>query len=337
MKKTLFLVLASLLLACNDGDLQIEQVDFDTVNVSTCGNLDDATETTFFFKINQDEALLLNLASGLLKNETSTSGALTSTIPSPSDLIYRLFSDNVTQAYFCDVIPPLEPTVMQENTATTGDIAVETKVNSATKDVKTYRHTISITGLSLTNDKNESLTDNTTFEYGTFDTSTANSAKLETPFSNYEAISDFSECLDPLSDDSIRLYKTINDEFISLDIPIDSLSNIPTEESLPRIINLEKSVFKYVVLDTLATTEMACINSTLSEEIESWHFDSTSGVLNIETLENDPDEEGNISYTHTFTLENLVLTLKGDGADVKDVVLNEIENVNMGSYTTFAN
>lgn len=335
MKKTLFLGFLLLLCACDDGDLQIERVDFEAVNVLSCGSLDEPTETTFFFKIDQDEALLLNMASGLLKNQTSTLGTLTSSIPTPSNLIYRLFSDNVSQAYFCDAIPALEPTVVKENTATAGNIAVDTRVGSATKDIKSYIHTISITGLSLTNDQGESLTDSSTFEYGDFTTTTANSAKLATPFSNYEAITTFSECATAPSEGSIRLYKLINDEFISLDIPTDSVANVSTAETAARKVNLENGIFKYVVLDTLVVAEMACTIAPLSEEIESWNYVSTAGDLSIDTVENAPNGEGKISFTHSLTLEKIILTLKGDGADVKDVPLTEIESVNMGSYTTF--
>src|SRR6056297_569270 len=99
MKKSLLFGLLTVLFSCDDGELQIERVDFEAVDVTSCGKVEDPTETTFFFKIDQDEALLLNLAGGLIANETSTPGSKTSTIPSASKLIYRLFSDNVSQAY----------------------------------------------------------------------------------------------------------------------------------------------------------------------------------------------------------------------------------------------
>ena len=336
MKKTLFLGFLIVFFACDDGNIQIARIDFESVNVSSCGNLDEPIETTFFFKIDQDEALLLDLPSGLLKHETSTPGSITSTIPSPSNLIYRLFSENVSQGYFCDAVPALEPIVVTENTATAGDIAIDTKVSSSTKDNKSYLHTILITGLSLTNDLGESITDSSTFEYGDFTTSTANSAKLATPFSNYEDIAAFSECDTAPTQGSIRLYKLINDEFISLDVPTDSLANTSTAETAARIVNLENGIFKYVVLDTLVASEMVCTTTLQPEEIESWNYVSTSGDLSIDTVENAPDGEGKISFTHTFTLEKLNLTLQGNGVDVEDVPLEEIETVSIGSYTSFA-
>ncbi|SHJ41743.1 hypothetical protein [Pseudozobellia thermophila] len=338
MKKIMFLCLSTLWFsACDDGDLQIEQVDFDSVSISTCGDVDDATETTFFFKIDGDEALLLNLESGLLANETSSPESISSSIPSSSSLIYRFFSDDVSQDYFCDVIPSVEPVVLEENTATAGDINIDTQVGSATETGKNYRHTISITGLSLTNSQGESITDASTFEYGTFTTSTDNSAHLDTPFSNYLAIDAYSECSESPSGSAVRLYKTINDEFISLDIPLGALAASATPDSEPRQVDLADALFRYVVVDTLATDDMACTTAPLGEEIEAWYYESTSGTLNIETVVGDTDENGTTTYTHTFTLDSLVLTLKANDEDDSDTTLDLIENVEMGSYTTFGN
>ncbi|MFD2607195.1 hypothetical protein ACFSSG_16960 [Euzebyella marina] len=337
MKKTLLLCLLTVFFACDDGDLQIEQVDFDSVSITTCGDEDDATETTFFFKIDQDEALILNLAGGLLANETSEPGTISSAIPSASELIYRLFTDDVTQDYFCDVVPPLEPMVMEENTATGGTLNIETKVRSVTKDVKNYGHTISITGLALTNDQNESITDTSTFEYGTFTTSTANSARLEEPFSNYSEIDNYTECLENPTDSTIRLVKVINDELIALDVPFDSLANMATQEEFPRKIDVSTGLLKYVVTNTFSSSDMVCTDIELAEDIQNWYYDSTYGTLKIETLEGEPDESGNITYTHNFIIDSLILTLRGTGEDANDVQLPIINSVEMGSYTTFGN
>ncbi|MUH36288.1 hypothetical protein D9O36_10590 [Zobellia amurskyensis] len=337
MKKTLFLGILTLLIACDDGDLQIEQVDFDSVSITTCGDLEDPLETTFFFKLDGDEALLLELESGLLFDQTSEEGTLTSSLGGSSDLVYRLFTDDVSQDYFCSTIPTLEPTVLNENTATGGDIAVNTKVTAVSKDVKTYSHTILITGLALTNDQNESITDSSTMTYGTFKTSTAISAKLDVPFSNYEAITNFSECESAIVDGSLRLYKTINDEYVSLDIPLTILANEATVENDPRTATLENGEFSYTVLDTIVTDEMICTTSPLSEEIIAHNFNSSSGDISVETVASEPDGAGDITYTHTISLNNLLLVLKGDGEDVADVTLSEITNVVLGTYTTTTN
>lgn len=337
MKKVIFISFLALLCSCDDGDLQIESVDFEAVDIQSCGDLEDATETTFFFKIDQDEALLLNLEDGLLINQTSSPGTLQSSLPTASNLIYRLFSDNVAQGYFCDAIPPLEPTVIKENTATAGAIAIDTKVDAVTQLNKSYVHTISITDLSLTNDQNERLTDSSTLVYGDFKTSTANSAQLEFPFSNYETITTLSECGSAPTEGSIRLYKSVNDEYISLDIPLSVLINESTAETAARTFSLVDGKFRYAVFNLLVSTDRICDDTALAEGEETWNFISSGGNVTVETVENAPDANGTISYTHTIVLEKLILVLKGDGADINDVTLSEIESVDFGTYTTFAN
>ena len=337
MKKMLLLGLLAILSACDDGDLQIERVDFDSVALSSCGDEDDPLDTTFFFKIDGDEAFLLELESGLLLNESSTEGTLTSTIGGSSSLVYRLFSDDVSSDYFCSTIPVLEPTVISENTATAGNIAVNTKVTAVSKDVKTYSHTILINGLALTNDQNESITDASTLTYGTFKTSTPTSFKLEVPFSNYESITDFSECESAIVDGSLRLYKIINDEFVSLDIPLSALANEVTMIDEARSSTLENGEFNYTVLDTIVADEMVCTSSPLSEEIISHNFVSSGGAINVETVAGEPDGAGAITYTHTISLDATVLVLKGNGDDVADVTLTALDNFVLGTYTTVGN
>ncbi|WP_276167472.1 hypothetical protein [Zobellia alginiliquefaciens] len=337
MKKTLLLGILILLSACDDGDLQIERVDFDTVSLASCGFEDDPLDTTFFFKIDGDEAFLLELEEGLLIDETSTEGTLTSSLGGSSSLVYRLFSDDVSSDYFCSTIPVLEPTVINENTAEAGDIAVNTKVTAVSKDVKTYSHTILISGLVLTNEQNESIIDSSTLTYGTFKTSTPTSINLEVPFTDYEAITNFSECTSAIVEGSIRLYKTINDEYVSLDIPLSALANEVTEVDTPRTATLENGEFNYTVLDTVVTDEMICTTAALSEEIISHNFISSGGAINVETVASEPDGAGAVTYTHTISINTVVLVLKGNGDDITDETLAALDNFVLGTYTTVGN
>ncbi|HET8737019.1 MAG TPA: hypothetical protein VFM69_10505 [Pricia sp.] len=335
MKKMLFLGVLTGLVSCDDGDLQIEQVDFEEVNIQSCPGLDDPTETTFFFKIDGDEALLLNLAAGLIKNETSAPGTLQSTIPEPSNLVYRLFSDDVTEAYFCDAVPPLEPTVINENTATAGDITINTRVDTLTADTKNYAHTISIDNLSLVNDQGEQLTDLSTLVYGNFISQTRNSARLEVPFSNYADV-ETQRCAPAPIEGALRLNKVLNDEFIALDVPDAEAArlfgNIATPDTT-RTLNLSAGeVFKYVVLDTVVNNDLACTD-IFDGDISSWRFVSTAGTLKVKTVAGVPDANGSISYTHTITLEDLVLT-SANLTDVKEVSLAPIPQVKFGTYIT---
>ena len=341
MKELVFLSAIMVLVSCDDGDLQIEQVDFDEVNIQSCPGLEDTTETTFFYKIDGDEALLLNLAEGLINNETSEPGTIASTVPETSNLIYRLFSDDVSQAYFCDAIPPLEPVVIKENLATAGNISIETQVDTLTASDKVYAHAINIDGLSLENDQGEQLTDLTTLEYGTFITQTENSARLTdntnlpVPFSNYAEVGTQLCAPAPLPN-TIRVYKALNDEFIALDVPqeVDIFKNEVTPDTTSRVVVLkDKNIFKYVVLNTLVDNTLAC-TATFGEDVEAYPLVSKSGKLRVRTVAAEPAADNSITYTHTITLENLILTSKATETTGKDVDLPELSLVDWGTYST---
>ncbi len=326
----------AILCSCDDGNLQIEGVDFDDVNIDSCGNVDDATDTTFFFKTNGDEALLLTLNSGLLENITSLDGSITSNISATGSpqLLYRLFTGDVSSSYFCDEIPPLEPTVLAENFATGGEITILTNVGSVTASEKVYSHNITIRDLSLTNDNGERLTDTSILEYGDFNTSTTNSPSLEVPFSNYGNIA-VSICGTPPADDFVRLHKLLNDEFISLDAPTSLFANSPTGDT-PRIDSLKtttQSQFKNTVLNILATADMAC-STSVAQEMIAGDFSSINGAIKVSTTESEPNADGIISYTHTITLDGLSLLLKRDTDESNDVTLEEIETMTFGTLVT---
>tara|TARA_R110002051_G_scaffold8755_2_gene36003 strand:+ start:6878 stop:7381 length:504 start_codon:yes stop_codon:yes gene_type:complete len=165
MKKYILIGCSLLFFSCNDGDLQIETVDFDSIEtVQNCGTVSTST-TNVLFKINGDEALILTLPSGLFKNEVSTTN-IESIVPDNSQVSYRIFSGDVTSAYFCDSPPPLTPTVMEEIEAEGGTIIIST----TTEDNITYTHTIQLSGISFVNENGSRITDLQINEYGTVTT-----------------------------------------------------------------------------------------------------------------------------------------------------------------------
>ncbi len=159
-----FLVLA--LTGCSAGDLQIDAIDFESASVAYCGAV--STDTQLFFKLNDRDALILQLASGLLRNEPSDA-PIESSIPGGSQLTYRIFDGDVDSGYFCDDIPPAKPGVLEEILAEAGKVRIET-VQSAT-DTTRYEHTISLQGVSFVNDKGERLTNLFVEDFGTITTS----------------------------------------------------------------------------------------------------------------------------------------------------------------------
>ena len=162
----IFLLLATA--SCSSGDLQIETIDFEAASVQYCGTV--TTDTRVFFKLNDRDALILQLASGLLRNEPSD-GPIQSNIPGASQLTYRIFNGDVDSGYFCDAIPPAEPGVLEDLLAEAGTVRIVT-VQSATDTTK-FEHTITLQGVSFVNSKGERLTNLSVEDFGTV-TTTAN-------------------------------------------------------------------------------------------------------------------------------------------------------------------
>lgn len=160
MKQVILIAFLGLFLSCDDGNLQIETLNFDESNIDFCGTA--TTGTQVFFKINGDEALILTLASGVLKNEASN-GAIESAIPANSKITYRIFSNNVSKNYFCDALPPQTPTVIDQIDAVDGKVLVTTIL---LEDGVTYEHTIQLSDISLVNDDGSRITDLSINDFG---------------------------------------------------------------------------------------------------------------------------------------------------------------------------
>ncbi|WP_299530749.1 hypothetical protein [Ulvibacterium sp.] len=164
MKQVLLLSILAILCSCDDGNLFIETIDFDSVDIQTCESTV-TTESTIFFKINDDEALILTLQNGVLRNEVSE-GEIESTIPGQSQLVYRIFSDQVSNSYFCDAVPPIDPMVTEEIEAESGSIFVST----VALDAESFEHTIRLDNVSFVTGTDERITDLRINEFGTVTT-----------------------------------------------------------------------------------------------------------------------------------------------------------------------
>jgi hypothetical protein len=167
MMKRFFILLLMVSASCNDGDLQIETLDFDSVTLVQSCNEISVSSANVLFKIKGDEALIVELPSGLLKNEVTTLG-IESPISTTTKVTYRIFSENVTTAYFCDDVPPITPIVIEEIEAKAGNVLITTV---ALEDAETFEHTIRLSAISFENEDGSSrITDLQISEFGTVTT-----------------------------------------------------------------------------------------------------------------------------------------------------------------------
>ena len=166
MQKGFLLLFFCLLLSCDDGDLQIEIIDFDDSTIDFCESETDIN-STFFFKLNSTEALILDLQNGILQNEASE-GTIVSNVPGQSQLTYRTFSGNINKNYFCDQLPPSDPVVLEEILAEGGEVFITTV--QSVNDTTVFEHTIELNGISLVNSNGERITNLNIDDFGTITT-----------------------------------------------------------------------------------------------------------------------------------------------------------------------
>lgn len=314
--------------ACSDGDLTIENIDFEDGTVAFCtlqfNQMD--TERTLFFKIVEDEALILDLQSGLIENQTSAE-TITSNLESQSTLTYRLFSENVSNDYFCDDIPPINPMVLEETTASSGIVNIITLVDTVTSSTKTYMHNISFTDLTIIGGDNERITDEPGLDFGTYPTTVDSSVKQV--FSNYSGTT-ISSCTDEIST-TITLFKILNDEALLLNFPSSLLINQTTTE--PRTVSLGNipddmtATFSNPVFKKIVSEALICSDFSGDSDLEN-SFTTISGTLSVTTTENGDSTAENPLFDHVLTLSNFVLE------DVNENEIPVIETFTFGTVTT---
>ena len=129
MKRFLgILFLVVIISGCDDGDLFLEDINFDKATVATCANND------IIYKLNEKEALLLELPGFIFPSETKTQEV---TIGGSNRVVYRFFNGTVKTDNICETIPPATPIVVDQWTAEAGGKIVITSTPIKTTDATT--------------------------------------------------------------------------------------------------------------------------------------------------------------------------------------------------------
>lgn len=122
MKNALLALCILLFLSCDDGDIIVTTFDFEEQTLERCTDFD-----FVFYKINDDnnESLLLQFDTQAAFLEEP--GQYTAAI-SPSGMVtYRRFDGDIGNDYFCTVVPPTSPSVLEEFISTVGTVNIETE------------------------------------------------------------------------------------------------------------------------------------------------------------------------------------------------------------------
>lgn len=168
MKYFFKILVLSLFVHCHDGDLTVDTIDFSTIDIVTCDT--PTIEITLFFKIRNAEALFLEVPINLLRNEV-TSKPISKKLDKTIKLTYRVFSQEVSNAYFCSAVSPASPSVLEEVEASSGAVIINTvKGNSS----NTFVHTITLKNTVFIRDNGDKIINLLVENFGTITTTVSN-------------------------------------------------------------------------------------------------------------------------------------------------------------------
>ena len=121
--------LAFVLHSCDDGDVVVNNFDFEDSTLERCDNFE-----FVFFLINSESNESLAVSFSTTADILTEQGQVEVTLSGDDQVIYRRFNGDVTSDYFCNPIPPTSPTVSQELVSTTGVLTITTEGIEADND-----------------------------------------------------------------------------------------------------------------------------------------------------------------------------------------------------------
>ncbi|NBL64245.1 hypothetical protein GV828_03405 [Flavobacterium sp. NST-5] len=294
MKKYLSLsFLALILCGCDDGDLTFDSFDFSQVQAKRCSNNSDILNS--IFKINENEALILQFP----QNEfpfLNKSKDTTFLLNANRKLTYRVFDENVSDGYFCSLLPPITPKVIDEWTSganAQGQYRVVTRPVEGTSTLETakYEHAITLNNIAMSSSTQSGSIIYETLNFGVFQTNT----DVTFNFNNANIF----RCSDA------KIFKILDKNpgnvvnspnincVLEVTIPDSLLPEAGNTEAQPIFIdnNLVKVTYKVFYGDVFPANY--CASANLPTLFEQWNGDN--GIDQV----NDIDDQGYISVTRS--------------------------------------
>ncbi|WP_164975443.1 hypothetical protein [Flavobacterium piscinae] len=315
-----FFVLLFSLNACDDGDFTIESFDFTSATTNSCNS----GESGFFiYKINDNEALILQIPETNFENEITPTGVpRTLSINSTNKVIYRLYNGDLNTNVICNTIPPANPTVTKEWNALSGNIEISTSVN---KEVDETTNASEITG----------YTHSIVLRNVNFDTGNGNQQLFtELVFGDYVTSSlrqgDFDVNIAQCGSDNSFLFKipvigsstpaNVPPQAMTLRIDPNLFVAEVTPENQPRtaLINGTSNFLQLVYYNDIIGSEFLCASETPTYPIPIEEFNAENGVTDVSgiievttTIEYEIPTDNQspvIGHRHKIILKNVTMT-----------------------------
>lgn len=129
-------------ISCGDGDIKVSNFDFENSNLETCSSGDKRV----FFKRNTSSPESIALSIPNIEEAFLETQSIEIQLNSNYKLSYRLHDDFIQSNYFCQAIPPIEPSTKQEYVSETGTAILDIEVINSNieegKDLDSYPYTL---------------------------------------------------------------------------------------------------------------------------------------------------------------------------------------------------
>lgn len=299
MKRFLSILICVLALnSCDDGNLTLEDINFEDVPTQSCGS------NNIIFKLKNNESLLLEIPKESFKNETTEPGnpTLIDIDNSKKRVIYRGYNGVVTSDNICNTIPPALPNVTDQWTATSGKIQIITttitengSIPGSTK-ITGYNHNITFTNITFAKTNGNQVYE--TFPFGDYITTATT-----LPFGfdkNVEQCPDLKQ-----------IHNYNSSEALTIDnIDPSLIVNVETPLNTPRtgIIGSNTNKLTYRLYSGVLKPDYFCNTTTpaLPTVSEEWNgvngVAGSSGIIEVTTT-----KSGTTAYKHTIVLKNVTL------------------------------
>lgn len=293
-----FLVLAVMVFfinACDDGDVSIQNINFDDAPIDVCGE--------FIYKLNTNEALVLRIPTtdgAFLNDETPVNVPRIRQIGGPIKVYYRSYNGNVSANNICILPTPINPTVTEEWNAISGTIEITTtsikSTDATTLATKITGYNHKIVFRDITYQKPDGIL--VIGDPKTFGNITTTATVLPFAFT-----SDLNKCTSGL------VNKQIGSEGITLNIAPLLINNTLTTPTSPKtgLITATTNKLTYKLFNGLLPNNYYCLSPipTAPQVVQEWvgnnGISGTSGIIDVYTTTN------GTGFKHTIHLRNAIL------------------------------
>jgi hypothetical protein len=166
----LSLLLTLLITSCDDGDIEVKNIDFSSVTIQKC------SEKDIYYKIKDSELLTLEMPSSNLPTDETLEGTPREIeLSSAIKLTYRQYASTVTAANLCPIFPDVDVNLLEQWVATTGTIQIvttavkNTNAETGATRITAYKHAITFKNITFQKPNGDQIYPDYTF--GSYNTS----------------------------------------------------------------------------------------------------------------------------------------------------------------------